>query len=60
MTDSPLFYLGLSFLISGFIAWAWVLGIDRMIEEHPDYTGEDMLDESPRKKDSNSNEQQTQ
>jgi hypothetical protein len=57
MKNEPLFYLGLSLLIAGFLAWAWIHGIDDMIEKHPDYTGEDMLDETPNKKDNNSNKQ---
>jgi hypothetical protein len=27
------------------LSWSWVSGIDYMKENHPDYTGEDFLDE---------------
>ena len=26
------------------ISWSWVKGIDYMMENHPDYTGDDFLD----------------
>jgi hypothetical protein len=32
------------FIIVGFISWRWVVGIDYMKENHPDYKGEDFLD----------------
>jgi hypothetical protein len=31
------------FIIVGFISWRWVVGIDYMKENHPDYKGEDFL-----------------
>jgi hypothetical protein len=31
-------------VIVGFISWRWVVGIDYMKENHPDYKGEDFLD----------------
>ncbi len=30
-------------LIIGFIAWRWVVGIDYMEKNHPDYKGDDFL-----------------
>jgi len=30
---------------TAFISWRWVKGIDYMIENHPDYKGEDLFDE---------------
>jgi hypothetical protein len=32
------------FIVIGFISWRWVVGIDYMKENHPDYTGDDFLD----------------
>ena len=31
-------------LILGLITWRWVEGIDFMMNNHPDYNGEDFLD----------------
>ena len=31
-------------LFCGLIAWRWVVGIDYMQKNHPDYKGEDFLD----------------
>lgn len=45
------FIFGVIAVIAGFIAWAWVKGIDDMIDNHPDYKGEDLFDEVPKKKD---------
>lgn len=39
------FYFGLLSVILGFIAWAWVRGIDNMMDNHPDYKGEDLFDD---------------
>lgn len=33
------------FVIVGFISWRWVVGIDYMIKNHPDYTGDDLFGE---------------
>lgn len=33
-------------LISGLIAWRWVKGIDYMMENHPDYKGDDLFGEN--------------
>lgn len=30
-------------LVSAFIAWRWVEGIDFMMENHPDYKGNDLF-----------------
>ena len=30
-------------LVSGLIAWRWVVGIDYMQKNHPDYKGDDFL-----------------
>lgn len=43
------YILIMSFVISGFIAYAWVKGITHMMDEHPDYKGEDLFDEEPKK-----------
>lgn len=32
-------------LISGLIAWRWVVGIDYMQDNHPDYKGDDLFGE---------------
>lgn len=34
-------------LIVGFLTWAWIEGIDDMLENHPDYKGEDFLEDYP-------------
>ena len=34
---------GLIFTISGLIAWRWIVGIDYMKKNHPDYKGDDWL-----------------
>ena len=31
------------FIVTAFISWRWVVGIDYMKENHPDYKGEDFL-----------------
>ena len=31
------------FVISGIISYLWARGIDKMKNEHPDYTGDDFL-----------------
>ena len=36
---------GVMILIVGFISWRWVVGIDYMQKNHPDYKGEDLFDE---------------
>lgn len=38
-----LIVIGIIILISGVIAWRWVVGIDYMQKNHPDYKGEDWL-----------------
>jgi hypothetical protein len=35
---------GSMFIIIGFISWRWVVGIDYMQKNHPNYKGEDFLD----------------
>ena len=45
--SSPLFYIGIGLVIAGFLAWAWVNAIDDMMENHPDYRGEDLLEDYP-------------
>ncbi len=30
-------------VVIGFIAWRWVVGIDYMEKNHPDYKGDDFL-----------------
>jgi hypothetical protein len=34
---------GLIFIVVAIISWRWVVGIDYMKENHPDYKGEDWL-----------------
>jgi hypothetical protein len=34
---------GLMILVIGFISWRWVVGIDYMQKNHPDYTGDDLF-----------------
>jgi len=34
---------GLMFIVVAIISWRWVVGIDYMKENHPDYKGEDWL-----------------
>ena len=36
-------------ILSSIIAFFWVRGITKMMEEHPDYKGEDLFDEEPEK-----------
>jgi hypothetical protein len=36
---------GVMIIIVGFISWRWVVGIDYMQKNHPDYNGEDLFDE---------------
>ena len=56
-----LFIFGICFIIAGFISWAWVRGIDNMIDKHPDYKGEDLFDEVPKKKEQwDDNKQRTE
>jgi hypothetical protein len=31
------------FIVIGFISWRWVVGIDYMKNNHPDYKGDDFL-----------------
>jgi hypothetical protein len=45
-----LYIIGIILIISGFISWAWVQGIDRAMRDFPDYKGEDLFDEVPKKK----------
>jgi hypothetical protein len=39
-----LFFIGLILLLI-IISWLWASGIDNMKEDHPDYKGEDFLNE---------------
>ena len=34
---------GVVIILVGFISWRWVVGIDYMKENHPDYKGDDFL-----------------
>jgi len=38
-----LLVFGIMFIVIAFISWRWVVGIDYMKENHPDYKGEDFL-----------------
>lgn len=53
------FYFGITVVIMGFVAWAWVRGIDRALRDFPDYRGEDLLDDQPteRKQNQTTNKQ---
>lgn len=35
--------IGIIIIFSALIAWRWVVGIDYMHKNHPDYKGEDFL-----------------
>ena len=37
----PIF--GLMILVIGFISWRWVVGIDYMQKNYPDYKGDDLF-----------------
>lgn len=45
-----IFVFGIISVILGFIVWAWVSGIDDMMKNHPDYKGEDFLEDYPPQK----------
>jgi hypothetical protein len=34
---------GLMFIVVGLISWRWVVGIDYMMKNHPDYKGDDLF-----------------
>jgi hypothetical protein len=38
------FIFGIMFIVIGIISWRWVVGIDYMKNNHPNYKGEDFLD----------------
>lgn len=44
-----LFYTVITVLVVA-VSWAWANGIEYMHMNHPDYKGEDLLDEYPPKK----------
>ena len=33
------------FIVVAFISWRWVVGIDYMMKNHPDYKGDDLFGE---------------
>ena len=37
------FIFGIMFIVIGIISWRWVVGIDYMKNNHPNYKGEDFL-----------------
>lgn len=37
----PIF--GIMFIVIGFISWRWVVGIDYMQKNHPNYKGDDLF-----------------
>ena len=39
------YLFGTMFIVIGFISWRWVVGIDYMKKNHPDYKGEDLFGE---------------
>jgi hypothetical protein len=40
---------GSAIMLLFWLAWKWVMGIDYMQENHPDYKGEDLFDEEDKK-----------
>lgn len=36
---------GIMFIVVAFISWRWVVGIDYMQKNHPDYKGDDLFGE---------------
>jgi hypothetical protein len=51
-----IYLFGVMFIIIGFISWRWVVGIDYMKKNHPDYKGDDFLnwgDDDENKNDKN-------
>ena len=34
---------GIMFIVVAFISWRWVVGIDYMQKNHPDYKGDDLF-----------------
>lgn len=40
-----LLVFGIMFIVIGLISWRWVVGIDYMKKNHPDYTGDDLFGE---------------
>ena len=38
-----LLVFGIMFVVVGLISWRWVVGIDYMQKNHPDYKGEDLF-----------------
>jgi hypothetical protein len=38
-----LIVFGIIIVVTAFISWRWVVGIDYMHKNHPDYKGEDFL-----------------
>lgn len=40
-----LLVFGIMFIVIGLISWRWVVGIDYMKNNHPDYTGDDLFGE---------------
>jgi hypothetical protein len=42
--SSYVLVFGIIFLVCALLSWRWVVGIDYMQKNHPDYNGEDFLD----------------
>ena len=40
---------GSAIMLLFWLGWKWVMGIDYMQENHPDYKGEDLFDEQDKK-----------
>jgi hypothetical protein len=38
-----LIVIGIIVIVTAFISWRWVVGIDYMHKNHPDYKGDDFL-----------------
>lgn len=55
LNNQDLFVFGLIFLFSLAVGILWVNGIDKMQKEHPDYKGEDFLNNEHDKDESEKN-----
>lgn len=42
--NKPMIVFAIVILVSAFISWLWVKGIDNMQENYKDYKGDDFLD----------------
>ena len=56
MEHIPVF--GIIFIVVAFISWRWVVGIDYMQKNHPDYKAEDFLNWGNSKEENENNKNQ--